>query len=750
MNSPLSENHHIPKSVIKTSRDELDLSTIPNELGLPHLQIHKQETQTSQPVLVTELPKDLHGYAFTVGALFQAENRPQEHGTLLYTGDGMIYRLGFSNGQANLKTRIAKTPCYYADLPTQLYLAEKAVEPKAQFAKHNPIFSYFAGFRDGGQSRFSLLFGSRNQLNTAFLRTRNHLLVTIDAGRPYIVDPHTLELVEPVGYTSQWKGLFPVLSKVLKLHLFDTYINSAHPIADVSQSDDKVDELFTTNYSTGYNGKFSEPVGIVLNGVNAVLKGFFPEITNEDFGRFTYLVRYRFNDQAAGLKPEMKSWKMVLPDGQPVLVQQSLHQLGLTEKYLILSDITFRMEFSQIFSPFFFGFLKLPEINKLDDLGTWIYSTFLQQCKPLPFGSLYIINREDLDQNPNAEIVIAKKVTIPIEISHFAADYANPDDKITIHIGHSNGWDVTEGITPYDKSVPGKPKLRKDALEGMMSGATDLGSLGRYVINGKTGEIESVKLIQDADSTWSLSVYSHRDLCRDNKEELSKTVENIYWMSWGFTWENIPQRIYEAYKADIRRNVPIEQLPDYKPPTLLRLDTEKMEIVDRFHFPDRHFACSPQFIPSSQPSEDKDPSIDGYIVCMIIKDNPTQPNKSQDEIWIFHADDFNNKPIYRLSSSSDQTPLNLALTLHSTWLPNFEQMRLYSEDERRQKRADSVKQDYEHFLENKWEIIQKLFHNIVYPHFINQTLETDFEKFLESEDEFETFQKSKVKSSSPQ
>jgi len=47
MNSPLSENRHIPRSVVKTSRDELDLPTIPNELGLPHLQIHKQETQTS-------------------------------------------------------------------------------------------------------------------------------------------------------------------------------------------------------------------------------------------------------------------------------------------------------------------------------------------------------------------------------------------------------------------------------------------------------------------------------------------------------------------------------------------------------------------------------------------------------------------------------------------------------------------------------------------------------------------------------
>lgn len=193
MTNPQSQNYYIPKSIIKTSRKELDIA---------ELQIHQQENKNAEPIPVDKLPEDLQGYAFIVGALFQDQNRPQEDGTLMYTGDGMIYRLGFEDGKATLKTRIAKTPCYYADLPTQLYLAEKAIEPKAQFAKNNRIFSYFSGFRDGGQSRYSIILGGRNQLNTAFLQTRNHLLVTIDAGRPYIVDPDSLELIEPIGSTS--------------------------------------------------------------------------------------------------------------------------------------------------------------------------------------------------------------------------------------------------------------------------------------------------------------------------------------------------------------------------------------------------------------------------------------------------------------------------------------------------------------------------------------------------------------------
>jgi hypothetical protein len=161
-----------------------------------------------------------------------------------------------------------------------------------------------------------------------------------------------------------------------------------------------------------------------------------------------------------------------------------------------------------------------------------------------------------------------------------------------------------------------------------------------------------------------------------------------------------------------------------------------MEIVDSYQFPDRHFACSPQFIPSSQPCpEGKDESTHGYIVCIVLADNPAQPDKSRDEFWIFHADDFNNKPIYRLSAPTNEKPLNLALTLHSTWLRDLHQGRQYSEDERHQKREASIKLDYDHLLEEKCQTIENLFHNIVYPHFINQTLEDKFEEILKSQTE---------------
>ncbi|QLE58238.1 carotenoid oxygenase family protein [Nostoc sp. TCL26-01] len=754
-NSQPANHYHIPTSVIKTRRYE----------GCWELEIRQQENQGKQDQLIplgelqlADLPPGLHGYAFIVGALFQSDNKPQEDGTQLYTGDGMVYRLGFADGKATLKTRIAKTPCYYADPATQFYLGDYAIEPipfspfknkiLSYFVKKHKLFSYFSAFRNGGPSRYSIFLGSRNQLNTAFLNTRDHLLLTMDAGRAYQLDPDSMELLEPVGSTQEWCSIFPIVSRLTSINIFDTYISSAHYVTDISSLNGQQDELFTTNYSTGYNGEFKEIVNGVLDSdcFRKVIQLFYNLLAikfnpKQELGRFTHLIRYRFADEQKGLQPTMERWRLVLPNNEPVLVNQSLHQLAITEKYIILADIAFKMEFSQIFTPFLFGFLRLWKFNRTYSLGSFIYAIFLRAIKPLPFANLYIVDRQDLDRgnigysiedsSDQQTTIKVKQVRLPREISHFTADYSHPEkNKITLHVGHVNGWDVTEWITHYDKSVPGKP-FRQD-LEGMMVSSTDLGSLGKYVIDGETGKIESSKTVQDIQSTWALSLYTHREIKRDSLTETAQEVKNIYWLSLGFTWELIPQRIYDAYKSDPRRVVPVEQLPDEnKPITLLRLDTQQMKIEDYYQFPSGTYVSSTQFIPSSLPCpENIDESIHGFIICAVMLDpDPSQPNRPTDEFWIFHADDLNNKPIYRLSASLKDEPLNLAMTIHSTWLPDIRQQQ-YSENERCQRREKSVKEDYQHLIANKCKAVQELFDDIVFPHFTKQTLEKDFEEFL--------------------
>jgi len=753
--------HFVPRSVIKTSRKEI------TDLQLQVRQyVHKggEAWELAAEGEAVELPPGLQGYFFVVGALFQADDRPQEEGTALYTGDGMIYRLGFEHHQAILKTRITKTPCYYADIGITGASDRTVWKPETTFSRKHPIWSYLAAFRNGGPSRMSLLLGGRNQLNTAFLRVGDRLIVTIDAGRPYEVDPDSLELIAPIGSTAQWLGILPIVSRLVAQftgsYPFDVYINSAHPVADLIKPENTADTepgFFTTNYSTGYNGLYRRPVNWIFDQLNRFLKSGAD--AKEQFGRFTDLIYYRFSKVEAELdnkvdqhsdrgrfkEPILKHWRLVLADGpqkgQPVVVEQSLHQVAITERFIVLADIAFKMEFSQIFSPFFIGFLKLNFFQKNWLLSGWVRAKFLRNILPLPKGILYVVKREDLGKYPGFICtdeheqeekpplpIPARQIILPYEISHFAADYSNANGKITLHVGHPNGWDVTEWITRYDISVPGRSGLRSD-LEGMQVGTTDLGALAKYVLDGDSGEIETMNVIRDAESTWSPSIYTHSELCRDDRNNQETQVKNIYWITWGFTWELVPQQLYTAYQSREYRAIPIENLPDEdKPLTLLRLDTETMKIADSFQFPPGYFASSPQYIPSAEPLDGNDPSTHGFIVCTVLSDNLNNEKESCDEFWVFHADDF-HKPIYRLSAPTAHKSLNLALTLHTTWMKEVRsenQRKRYGDvNDRRNLRRDSIYQDYEPRLENAKSVVRELFNDIVYEYFVEQLSEVE-------------------------
>ena len=709
--------YQIPNSVIKASRKEID------ELELTIL---KQEG--NELSLVENLPLDLLGYVFIAAPL------PYGDGTFILNGDGMIYRLELMGGKAKLKTKIAKTPCYYADLAIQ-----------NQPNKYPKNFR----FRNGGPSRISPVLGSRNQLNTAFLKTSEKLFVTFDAARPYEIDPSSLEILEPMGNTNNWQQIFPLSN------IFGTFSNPAHPVSDVkglkSNNSQNQQKLFTINYSTGYKGQLKKPIGRIFKWIKSKVKEGNPinkVIDSIQLG-YTNLICYDLKTK------DFDSWEMILPDGKTVSPDQTIHEMAITEDYIIFMDIAFKIEFSQLFSPFWTGLLhkfknmiihilnivnnlSLSRLNKYTDavknilisFERLMHSIFLRFIPPEPFTNLYIVNRQSLSsknqnnfdftkekQNKNQNQIEVQKVTIPLEVSHFTVDYTNPDNKIILHVGHNNGSDVTEQIETYDLSAR-ENKLRQE-LVGMLVGTTDLGRLARYVIDAESGVISDERVISDPRFTWSLSVYTHRELCNQCINETADTVKNIYWMSWGFSWETIPERIYKVYKNGRFRHIHYTQLPqDYKPTQLLRLDTEKMEIVDSFEFPYGHFACTPQFIPSSLPCpEDKDPSIHGYIACVVLADNPDNPNQPQDEIWILHADDFNNKPVYRLRSPF----LDLGLTIHSTWLEEINTEK-YSENQRRQKREISVYEDYSESIKNRPKI-KELFEEFVYSNFIEQTPE---------------------------
>jgi carotenoid cleavage dioxygenase-like enzyme len=702
-----------------------------------------------------ELPNDLWGYAFFACPLPPLTTNHQKHyargDRMVLNGDGMLYRLGFDSGTATLKTRMMTTPCYYADLA-------------AQFLPQYNRFGY--RFLDGGMVRTSLFLGSRNQMNTAFVVTKEDLLVTFDAARPHKLDPDTMELLEPIGAAYEWQGLTPKLPKCIT-QIFQPFSNPAHPVCDhlhplIPKSGETPGDLITVNFSAGLS---------LLNGVDRFRRWLKSRLNKRDFvliqpwGAFTDLVRYRSD------REQLEKWRLVLPSGEPVIIQQAVHQMAMTKDYIILGDIAFEIELSQIFAPFLFGSLRQFSTK----IGYWLSLVFLQLIQPLPNANLYLVKRSELDKpivEGDIKKLIVKKIVLPREVSHFVAHYAqDEDDNITLLAAHNSGWDVTEWIGDYDESVnpvceptpmltrgieilagvdnslPQKPprKALRRELKGMQPAPVDLNSLARYTIDGdgavlraefvsETGEPKPKpnQDIQNDDNkltgrnTWSIAVNTHRTLQYQSRIpdlETGDKITSLYWISWGFSWEIIPKRIYRAYRDRDNRTIPIEGLPEVdKPMSLLRLDTETMEIADSFEFPIGYMVRSPQFIPSKEPCPvGKDPATHGYIVCVIMGDaEPTNPHtNAQDEIWVFHADNFRDKPIYRLSHPD----INLGLMIHSTWIPEIQEGK-YSETERKEMRRKTLMRDYEPFVQaNIFPLTKSLFHDIVYPHYIDRTSE---------------------------
>jgi hypothetical protein len=752
--------------------------------------------------LSSKLPLDIPGYVFHAAPVTPRidDNLGQfnQGDRMIFNGDGMIYRLNFENGQPHLKTRLMKTPCYYADLATQI-LPEygKGLWP----------------FLDGGMVRSSLLLGTRSQANTAFVVTKDQLIVTFDGARPTIIDPDSLEILDVVGRSNEWLGLIPnfIIPRPLE-QMFEPYSTNAHPVYDHSLPPEHPDinNFYAVNYSQGLT---------LLNVFSRLRKWLLSSLGRQGrvltfpFGGFTDIVRYHPE------KP-LARWRLYLPGNEPVIVEQAAHQMALTEDYILVGDIAFELETAQIFAPFWFGNIRarIRQFRKNHQffsklitvpfrLGNWLSSIFFKIVLPLSHADIYLVRRADLQKDQPGlsdrpgffklpAPLMAIKITLPREVAHFVVDYQNPDGIITLNATHNVGWDVTEWIGEFDQSIhekslrqkldrwvnhrlfqtidlfkplfqgkstpstnriynfidryqnllitedlPDRRKnLNKQDLIGMSASPVDLNILARYHIDGQTGAIlkstflsePGTKEAEGGRNTWSPSVNTSRNLQRDQATETDSTIKNLYWMSWGHSWEMVPKRIYLAYKNRNVRTIPIEAMDAIdtdKPMTLLRLDTEQMSIVDSFEFPIGYFVRAPQFIPSSDPCPDGlDPSIHGYLCCAVLADD--HQNFARDEFWIFHADDLKNKPIYRLSHPD----VNLGLMIHSTWLPP-EHMKAakekYSADQRADMRRHFIESDYQEFAaQHICKQVNRLYQEVIAEYFIPQISENETRKAL--------------------
>lgn len=683
----------VPQSIMTASRDELD-----------NIQLE----------IEGELPEDLQGHVFIVAPVgtVASGGLPYPDGNSWLNGDGMIYRLDFNRqGEVRLKSRLVKPPCYYAD---------KATQPGTKYEKYQ--------FRNYGILRFSVFLGFRNELNTGFLPMKfsqnepERLLVTYDAGRPYEIDTETLEVVTPVGGNKEWRG-----ATLLPLP-FKPVFSTAHPVFD-----SHTQEMFTVNYGRSL-GSLLETTPLIqkLSQLPPEVEEFIKNLAKflsyiffkKFFSRF-YLFSEKFFQFCTNLIEKiigvedfvhlvrwdglgnLERWKLILPDGSPVKIKQTIHQIGVTRDYVVVMDTAFKAGLGQLLNnPF-------PDNKELErQLANLL-------TRPvLPDSTIYIVPRDYLKPGQSAarnqrEVeVVAWKVAIPLPAAHFLVDYENPRGQITLHMAHICAWEVSEWLRVSDVSAYSPHNSLPSYLSGITMNPMDISRMGRYVIDVESRNekpIES-KIISDRKCTWGPGIYTYHDGIHSDMPP--GKLEDIYWISSGLWKELIAKSMCDLYQDYQYQQIPLSEVLRLAekgiPACLFRLHASSMEIADHYEFPSGYTVNSPQFVPRK---DGEDSSTNGYIVCAVLF-------KNSNEFWIFDAKNLKQGPKCRLKHPS----LNIGYTLHAAWLPNI--------GTRQASYNIPVRQDYQDLLKNfpyplqfKQEV-EELFVNEVYPHFDGDTKST--------------------------
>ena len=730
-----------PKGVVSANREPIDLIL---------------------EVLAGQLPYDIYGHLFFITQVGSVNSDglpiPQyntdgtlnkEYSSPVMNGDGYVFRIDFDKiGSASIKGKLFKTPCYYADEAT------KYGGPLAQ----HPTYKHW-GFHNLGIARLSYQLGIRNQLNTSIMPAQfkgdqsNRFFVSYDVGRPYEFDPQSLELKSPLGTHQEWTVGTPGFVNFP----FPIIQTTAHPVYDP-----KTQEFFTVNFTKSPKTMLSsakfltlgtrflklaekklEKIITKINPQNREeslrrINRFFHEVEEEvapkkwwkKLGFTTKKLRKKVhklikkvtnaNDEVYLMlwkgAQQIHKWKLIDQDQHSLVIFQSMHQIALTQDYIVLIDNSFKFSLDILIND---PFPHNPTI-----------SAFIRNIlsKPmLPQVEAYLIKREDL--NPNEDFVKVRKLKtpIPLECVHFSSDYANEQDQITLYMAHNSAACMAEWMRPYDTLAIDPQQSVDSNLLGLFSvGGMDIGRIGKVVIDAQKGEIVKEKtaflaqtgnlknLKEIGPHTWELGLYTYRDII--SADVAVEHIKDMYFVCYGSDPRMLTNFIFKLYKNYPNRKIHTDDILKYTkegiPPIITRFNTKNMRLEDHFQFELDYNLRSIQFCPRFR-SNSQDPTIplsrDGYIVCTLI--NPSgEVNHYRREIWIFDANNLAQGPVCILGHND----LDYTFPLHSVWVDNIEPNDTnYQVDTR---------EDYNEVIQRiknpkKRQNIQAFFESYVYPHF---------------------------------
>lgn len=681
----------LPKSLLSTSRSEFY-----DAQG-------RADGQRSLPLTIkaglsddlSELPPGLRGSLFIIAPAGSEDSSvieehsktvlPTQSGSHLLNGDGMVYRIDFSEEEGGrFSSRFVETVTYLAD--------------KLSHQKY-PDLSYF----NFGLSRFSSLTGTCNQANTAFLPISGgkgnpeRLLVTWDMGRPVEIDPVSLRFIGPVGDYQSWQPIQKFKSSATATKLLMT---SAHPVVAPDSS-----EVFMTNVVKSLRGLMSlerlfnyifQP-SIVDPEDNSWIQNFYAKLLLFIQLPINVIVLFlQFIDvldrqdvfllRWNGETDRTESWRVTLENKSSIKIQQTTHQMGITRDYLVFADTAFKIVLAGLAPTF--SVKELMSLSKAKKILANVpkffrnYSTF----PLLQDTSIYIVDRSQFDQEKVGKKVTAKKVILQDSaIAHFQVDYENENDEITIHAALNQNTDFAEFIRDEDTSPFDNLAIAKQMqhMTGIFTGGMEVNRPSTFVIDAKTGDIKHEASIRDEDAerhTWAMGICAYRD------EKPTPKFDNLYWTNFGAWPETVSDSLLEMYEnrykaAPERLQEFLRKVEEGLPTSIsrIRIDSSKgrpnIYIADTYEFPPKdgigRFGNSPQFIPKV----DSTGSTDGYIACTVnysdelLSRSPNQDEQEHSwsantEIWIFDAAKLSEGPLCRLSHAD----MNMGMTVHTTWL----------------------------------------------------------------------------------
>ena len=672
----------------------------------------RREVQLTPQVISGAVPEGLHGVVFINSACGTVNtdgmpyppNYPdgsscQEYGSPLINGDGMLYRIDFSeSGKVAVRNGLLRPPCYYADMATS-----ERVNPGNPWADLK--------FNNLGLARISMKLGTRNELNTAITPVRfknegaHRLLATFDAGRPFEFDPEKLELITAIGRNTIWNsGLPPFLKQPLAMVL-----TTAHPVFDPDS-----EELFTVNFTKTDEQmmKATHIFDVLFHDMDwlaaefkkliGALEGKSQEEKVKHTAAFldkvhlrspkknpTWLhkiwnwIKHQFSNwfyshitnknEVKVLrwqgKTELDEWTITDENGDPIAIDYNMHQIGLSKDYLVLCDTNFKFTLDVMVN---FPFQNEPVIDRFirELLGGAMND----------FSHLYLVKRSDL--KPGGGTVRASKTKLPLETVHFSVDYENPNGQITIHTAHNCSACPAEWLRSYDQPATGGSVQIDPQKVGLISvGEMDIGKIGRVVVDGNTGVVNEeqtrfLHLTGEKDGaiteahTWAVGLYTYRDMLSPDYNV--PKIEHVYWQSYGLREDCLTQYIYNLYKDPKRnRTFSAEEMLSYTRMgaryVLQCVETAGLTSIDHYTFAQDQYFWSLQFVPYQSARPGVPDSKNGCILTTVITGTAQASGDMTytRELWLFDANNLAAGPVCRMAHPD----LVFGFTIHSVWVP---------------------------------------------------------------------------------